>query len=86
MQRQRGELVPIGEVIGGLVKAIREPSPQARHYFNQADQVHQLVGAREADVDRGASWATRWRSAPCPAATPATAFNTSDRTDLSRST
>ncbi len=56
MQRQRGELVPIGEVIGGLggpVKAIREASPQAVHHFTQADQVNQLVGASEADPDRG---------------------------------
>ena len=56
MQRQRGELVPIGEVIGGLggpVKAIREASPQARRGFTLADQVNQLVGASEADPDRG---------------------------------
>ena len=36
MERQRGELVPIGEVIADLdgpVKAIREASPQARHHF-----------------------------------------------------
>ena len=48
MQRQRGELVPIGEAFGGLdgpVKAIREATPQARHHFTQADQVNQLVGA-----------------------------------------
>ena len=48
MQRQRGDLVPIGEVIGGLggpVQVIREASPQARHHFTQADQVNQLVGA-----------------------------------------
>ena len=34
MQRKRGELVPIGEVIADLpgpVKAIREASPQALH-------------------------------------------------------
>ena len=56
MQRQRGELVPIGEVIGGLggpVQAIREASPQARHHFTQADQVNQLVSASEADPKRG---------------------------------
>ena len=50
MQRQRGELVPIGEAFGDLdgpVKAIREASPQARHHFTRADQVNQLVGARE---------------------------------------
>ena len=52
MQRQRGELVPIGEVIDDLdgpVKAIRDASPQALHHFTQADQVNQLVAAGEAD-------------------------------------
>ena len=56
MQRQRGELVPIGEAVSGLsgpVKAIREASPQALHHFTQADQVHQLVRASEADPERG---------------------------------
>ena len=56
MQRQRGELVPVAEVIADLdgpVKAIREASPQARHHFTRADQVNQLVTASEADPDRG---------------------------------
>ena len=56
MQRQRGELVPIGEVIGGLggpVKAIREAGPPPQRGFTQADQVNQLVSASEADPDRG---------------------------------
>ena len=56
MQRKRGELVPIGEAfgdLGGPVKEIRESSPQALHHFTQADQVNQLVGASEADPDRG---------------------------------
>ena len=56
MQRKRGELVPIGEAfgdLGGPVKEIREASPQALHHFTQADQVNQLVGASEADPDRG---------------------------------
>ena len=56
MQRQRGELVPIGEVVsdlGGPVQAIRDTSPQALHHFTQADQVNQLVGASEADADLG---------------------------------
>ncbi len=56
MQRKRGELVPIREVLGGLdrpVKAIHEASPQALHHFRQADQVNQLVGASEADPDLG---------------------------------
>ena len=57
MQRQRGELVPIGEVVSGLddvlVPAIRDDSPQAVHHFTQANQVHQLVSASEADADLG---------------------------------
>ena len=56
MQRQRGELVPIGDALssmGGPVKAIRDASPQARHHFTQADQVDQLVSASEADPDLG---------------------------------
>ena len=56
MQRQRDELVPIGEVVsdlGGPVKAIREATPQALHHFTRFDQVNQLVSASEADPDRG---------------------------------
>ena len=57
MQRQRGGLVPIGDAVSGLddglVKAIRDASPQARHHFTVADQVNQLVRASEADPDRG---------------------------------
>ena len=56
MQRQRGELVPIGDALSGLggpVPAIRDASPQARPHFTIADQVDQLVSASEADPDRG---------------------------------
>ena len=56
MQRQRGSLVPVAEVVSGLngpVKAIRDASPQALHHFTQADQVNQLVTASEADADLG---------------------------------
>ena len=56
MQRQRGELVPVAEVLSGLdgpVAAIRDASPQARRGFTLADQVNQLVGASEAAPDRG---------------------------------
>ena len=56
MQRQRGSLVPVAEVVSGLngpVKAIRDASPQALHHFTQADQVNQLVEASEADTDLG---------------------------------
>ena len=56
MQRQRGELVPIGDALadlGGPVKAIRDATPQAVHHFTRFDQVNQLVEAGEADPDRG---------------------------------
>ena len=57
MQRKRGELVPIGEVVSGLddalVPAIPSASPQTRHSFTVADQVNQLVAASEADPDLG---------------------------------
>ena len=56
MQRQRGELVPVAEVVSGLdgsVKALRETQPPARRGFTVADQVNQLVSASEADPDRG---------------------------------
>ena len=57
MQRQRGELVPIGNAISGLDDAprlaIREESPQSRHHFTRFDQVNQLVTASEADPDLG---------------------------------
>ena len=43
MQRQRGELVPIGDALSGMdgpVKAIRDASPQgAAPLLTQADQV-----------------------------------------------
>ena len=56
MQHQRGELVPIGDALsgmGGPVKAIREATPQALHHYTRFDQVNALVGASEADPDRG---------------------------------
>ena len=56
MQRQRGDLVPIDKVIGGLggpVQALRAASPQALHHFTRFDQVDQLVSASEADADLG---------------------------------
>ena len=56
MARQRGELVPIGEVIAdlpGSVQALRKTPPPARRSFTLADQVNQLVGASEADPDLG---------------------------------
>ena len=56
MQRQRGELVPVGEVfsdLGGPIQAIREATPQALHHYTRFDQVNQLVRASEADPERG---------------------------------
>ena len=56
MQRQRGELVPIGDALadlGGPVKELRETPPPARRGFTLADQVNQLVSASEADPDLG---------------------------------
>ena len=57
MQRQRGELVPIGDAVSGLddvlVPAIPSASAQTRHSFTVADQVNQLVAASEADPDLG---------------------------------
>ena len=57
MQRQRGELVPIGEAVSGLddemAPVLRDASPQPERTFTQADQVNQLVRASEADPDLG---------------------------------
>ena len=55
MRRQRGELVPIAEALADLpgpVKALRRDRPPQRG-FTLADQVNRLVGASEADPDRG---------------------------------
>ena len=46
MQRQRGELVPIGDALSGMdgpVTAPRKTTPQERQSFTVADQVHQNV-------------------------------------------
>ena len=56
MQRQRGDLVPIGDALADLhgpVQALCEATPQALHHFTRFDQVNQLVSASEADPDRG---------------------------------
>ena len=55
MQRKRDGLVPIAEALADLpspVQALR-PSPPSQRGFTLADQVNQLVGASEADPDRG---------------------------------
>ena len=55
MQRQQDGLVPIGDALADLpgpVQALHQnPAPQRG--FTLADQVNQLVGASEADVERG---------------------------------
>ena len=57
MERKRDGLDSIGEFFSGpsrlLKKALRSASPQPHHYFTQADQVNQLVGASETDPDMG---------------------------------
>ena len=56
MQRKRGSLVPVAEVLSDLngpVAAIRDASPQALHHFTRFDQVNQLVSASEAEPDLG---------------------------------
>ena len=57
MQRKRDGLVSIGENSsgpdGGPLEKNLHPSPQGAHYFTQADQVNQLVGASEADPEMG---------------------------------
>ena len=61
MQRKRGELVPIGEVVGGLdgpVTASPAASPQARRGFTLFDQVDVLVRASETDPEPG--FIARW--------------------------
>ena len=86
MQRQRGELVPIGDALsgmGGPVKLIRDATPQALHHFTRFDQVNQLVSASEADADL-VSWRGRWRCARCPAPTPATGKSMSVATARTR--
>ena len=76
MERNRGELVPIGDALssmGGPVAAIRDASPQARHSFTVADQVDQLVAASEADPDRG-FMARMMALCSLPRSNPATGF------------
>ena len=55
MQRQRGELVPIGEVVADLDGPVQAliPSPPTQRHFTRADQVNALVNASEADPDLG---------------------------------
>ena len=55
MAREQDGIVPGAEAFADLpgpAQALRRPRPVQRH-FTQADQVHQLVGASEADPDLG---------------------------------
>ena len=61
MQRQRGELVPIGEVVadlGGPVKAIREASPPG------AAPLHPRFDQVEPDLSGPAKRTPTWVSWP----------------------
>ena len=88
MQRQRGELVPIGEAFSGLdagpLQAIRDATPQARHHYTRFDQVNQLVAASETDPDLG-FMGRMMALCSLPGAIPATGFNTSASTIPTRS-
>ena len=55
MQRQRGDLVPLGEVIADLPGPVQAliPSRSTQHHFTRADQVDQLVTASETTPDLG---------------------------------
>ena len=50
MERKRDGLVPIADIFTGWDGPAK---PQARRGFTLADQVNQLVGASEADPERG---------------------------------
>ena len=56
MQRKRGELVPVAEVIAdlsGTVAPVLRRESSAQRHFTQADQVNQLATVSEADADLG---------------------------------
>ena len=55
MQRQRGDLVPIGEALADLPGPVQAliPSRSTQHHFTLADQVDQLVRASETTPDLG---------------------------------
>ena len=87
MQRQRGELVPIGDALSGMdgpVAAIREASPQALHHFTRFDQVNQLVSASETTPDLG-FMARMMALCSLPRTNPATGKSTSASTAPTRS-
>ena len=55
MQRQRSELVPIGDALADLPGPVQAliPSRSTQHHFTLADQVDQLVRASETTPDLG---------------------------------
>ena len=55
MQRQRGELVPIGEALADLPGPVQAliPSRSTQHHFTLVDQVDQLVTASDTTPDLG---------------------------------
>ena len=56
MQRKQDGLVPVAKTLADLpgpVMAVPAALPQARHHFTRFDQVDQLVGASEANPERG---------------------------------
>ena len=56
MERKQDKLLPIGEAFGGLdglVDAVCDASPQARHHYRLFDQVDALVRASETDPEPG---------------------------------
>ena len=77
------------EPAASILADLPERSPNPGHIqalrrngrsFTLADQVNRLVGASEADPDRGLPWGERWRSAPCRAPTLATGIGMSGAT------
>ena len=54
MQRQRGDLVPIGDALADLhgpVQALREATPQALHHYTRFDQVNSVVAWIGAELE-----------------------------------
>ena len=80
MQRQRGELVPIGNAISGLDDAprlaIREESPQARHHFTRAYSSEPTCWSQRSGPRSRHSW-RMMALCSLPAPTPAIGFSTS---------
>ena len=65
MQRQRGELVPVGEALPDLPGPVQAliPSRSTQHHFTLADQVDQLVSAVLVQTAKGIGDNGIWRLA-----------------------